>query len=248
MTATIQLTSASSNMADFLTNWASGFSTTYGTFWSADEGLVSDPGEIALHPEYEYAQWGNGGSGGNGVVLNGDFQYSQGNLTGTTSTLELGSGYSQDETGGVSLGQTDLTIVTDPAFTTASPDYLDLAVYDLTVNGSLGNLYDYLAATGTVIEDTVASDTLVGFGGADTFVFSGGTDKVTSNGTGTAGYQDGTDTLDVSAWGATSTSDLYWYDDINGDAVIGTALDYSVSITLEGVSSSVLDATDFLFA
>lgn len=244
MTVTIQLTAASSNMAAYLTSWTSGFTTTYGTFWSADEGLVADPSEIAQHPEYEYAQWGNGSTGSNGVILNGDFQYAQGNLTGTTSTFELGTNYSQDEAGGIALGQVDMIIETDPSFTTSAQDYLDLAIYDLTVNGSLEGLYDYLAQTGTVIEDTTASDTLVGFGGADTFVFSGGSDTVTADGTGTSGYQDGTDTLDISAWGTTSFAQLS-IGDVSGDAYVYYS---GNTIWLDDISSGVLDATDFLFA
>lgn len=244
MTATIELTSASSNMAAYLSSWSAGFSTTFGSFWSEDEGLVSDPSEVATNPDYEYTQWGNGSSGSNGVVLNGDFQYSQGNLTGTTTTLDLGTGYSQDDTNGIALSQTDLSIVTDPAYTTSGQDYLDLAVYDLTVNGSLDALYDYLAQTGTVIEDTSSSDVLVGFGGADTFVFSGGTDTVTADGAGTAGYQDGTDSLDISAWGATLFSQL-----TIGDALGDAYVNYNGNtIILDGVDYNDLGASDFLFA
>lgn len=59
--------------------------------------------------------------------------------------------------------------------------------------------------------------------------------------------EDGTDKLDVSAWGATSVDDLLWYDD-NGNAVILLATDTSVSVTLNGVDVNVLDASDFIFA
>ncbi len=61
------------------------------------------------------------------------------------------------------------------------------------------------------------------------------------------GDEDGTDKLDVSAWGATSVDDLLWYDD-NGNAVILLATDTSVSVTLNGVDANVLDASDFIFA
>ncbi|MFN6985021.1 MAG: hypothetical protein ACK4OI_09270, partial [Rhizobium oryzihabitans] len=107
--------------------------------------------------------------------------------------------------------------------------------------------YDYFAATGTVIEDTASSNTLTGFAGADTFVFSGGNDIVTAGPTGTYGYQDGTDKLDVSGWGSTSVADLFWYN-LNGNAVVESDSNASVSITLVGVDASVLDASDFIFA
>jgi hypothetical protein len=41
--------------------------------------------------------------------------------------------------------------------------------------------------------------------------------------------------------------DLLWYDD-NGNAVILSAIDTSVSVTLNGVDVNVLDASDFIFA
>lgn len=120
-----------------------------------------------------------------------------------------------------------------------------IAIYGLTRGNTLSYLYSYLSQTGAEIHDTAGNDVLVGFGGAETFVFSGGEDVVANDGpTGTFGYQDGTDTLDVSAWGATSFDDLDIYN-LSGDAYVAYG---SNEIQLAGINSSALDASDFVFA
>ncbi|MEJ8472544.1 hypothetical protein [Roseibium algae] len=239
MVATIDLTSASSNMKAYLASWENGFTSNYGAFWNATDGIVTAPASTDT-----FDQWGAGSTGGNGIVLDGDdLQYSQGNLTGEVDTITLGNSYSQSASG-ISVSS-ELTITNDPLFdTSGAGDALDFAIYGLSVQGTTSYLYDYLADVGTVINDTSGSDVLIGFGGEDTFVFSGGNDTVTSDGTGTYGYQDGTDTLDVSAWGATQLSDLSLYQD-GSDAYIYMG---SNSVTLEGANTSDLDASDFLFA
>lgn len=240
MAAVIQLSSASSNMEGYLNGWTSGYSSTYGAFWDEGNGLVTNPLSTTV-----YEQWGNGATGGNGIYIEGEFQYSRGNLTGTVDSITLGTGFSQSAATGFGVSA-DLVITPDSTFPSASQDVFDWAIYDLTVNNSLDSLYDYLAAVGTEIHDTSASDTLVGFGGADTFVFSSGNDTVKAGPTGTYGYQDGADVLDVSAWGITDFSELL-ISDLGGNAFVENFLSGD-TITLNGVSSSVLDASDFLFA
>lgn len=240
MAAVIQLSAASSNMEGYLNGWTSGYSSTYGAFWDEGNGLVTNPLSTTV-----YEQWGNGTTGGNGIYIEGEFQYSRGNLTGTVDSITLGSGFSQSASTGFSVSA-DLVITPDSTFPSATTDAFDWAIYDLTVNSSLDSLYDYLAAVGTEIHDTAASDVLVGFGGADTFVFSSGNDIVKAGPTGTSGFQDGVDVLDISAWGVFDISELTFLDD-NGDVVVGNLLT-SDTVTLDGVSSSVLDASDFLFA
>ncbi|EHS53663.1 MULTISPECIES: hypothetical protein [unclassified Rhizobium] len=240
MAAVIQLSSASANMEGYLNGWTSGYSSTYGAFWDEGNGLVTNPLATTV-----YEQWGNGSTGGNGIYMEGEFQYSRGNLTGTVDSITLGTGFSQSASTGFSVSA-DLVITPDSTFPSASQDVFDWAIYDLTVNSSLDSLYDYLAAVGTEVRDTAASDTLVGFGGADTFVFSSGNDIVKAGPAGTYGYQDGVDTLDVSGWYLSDFSELT-FSNLNGNAVIGNQYT-SDTITLNGVSSSVLDASDFLFA
>jgi hypothetical protein len=239
MAAVIQLSSASSNMEGYLNGWTSGYSSTYGAFWDEGNGLVTNPVNTTV-----YEQWGNGATGGNGIYMEGEFQYSRGNLTGTVDSITLGSGFSQSASTGFSVSA-DLVITPDSTFPSAAQDVFDWAIYDLTVNSSLDSFYDYLAAVGTEIHDTAASDTLVGFGGADTFVFTAGNDIVKAGPTGTSGFQDGVDVLDISAWGVSDLSGLL-ISDLGGNAVIESFL--GDTITLNGVSSSVLDASDFLFA
>lgn len=239
MAVTIELTSASSDLVGFLNGWTSGFTTSYGAFWDQGVGLVTNPVAGTT-----YEGWGNGSTGGKGIYFDGDVQYSRGNLTGTVDSIVLGTGYSQSGTTGFDLAQKELFITPDSAFPSATTDVFDLAIYQLTVNGSLSGLYNYFAATGTIIKDTGSSDVLTGFAGADTFVFSGGSDIVEAGPTGTYGYQDGLDKLDISAWGATSFAALS-IDQFDNDTYVSYD---SNLIQLTGVNSSVLDASDFVFA
>ncbi|MEH0075833.1 hypothetical protein V6L76_15205 [Pannonibacter sp. Pt2] len=238
MAATIELNGTSFDMVSFFADWLASFTPSYGSFWSASSGITTAPSSTAV-----YDQWGSGATGGSGVVMSGDMQYSQGNLTGTVDTVVLGSNYSESSASGFAV-DAELTIYADPDYSLAgSRDLFDYAIYYFSKD-SLSGIYNYLGAVGTEIIDTTGDDVLVGFSGADTFIFLGGNDTVTAGGTGTYGYQDGTDTLDVSVWGATAYSDL---------AVAASGSDTVISyggnsVTLAGVSSSVIDASDFLFA
>lgn len=254
MTATIQLTNASSDLVSFLSSWASGFSSNYGAFYGATPGLVTNPSNGAN----DYDTWGAGQSGNKGVVIEGSFQYdlnghdlngdgdftdpgeiAPNDLVGTVSSLTLGTGYSQSSSG-ISLSQQDLVINPDAGNPSAAFDY---AIYQFTVNSSIAGLYTYLASVGAVIEDTSASDILTGFAGADTFVLSGGNDTIGAGGTGTYGFQDGADTLDVRDWGAASFGDLTVYAS-GSDSYVYYG---SNSVLLEGIAASDVSAADFLF-
>lgn len=241
MAATIDLTSSSSNLVSYLYSWQNGFTNNYGSFWNATDGIVTVPDDTAT-----YDQWGAGTSGSNGIVMDGEMQYaSQGNLTGDVDTITLGTGYSESTSGGISVSS-ELVITNDASFDTSGAlDALDYAIYGLTVLGSTSYLFDYLAEVGTVINDTAASDVLTGFDGADTFVFSGGNDTVVASPDGsTSGYQDGTDLLDVSAWGVTSFASL-GITDLGYAAQVAFGSD---SIVLVGTDYTDLDASDFLLA
>lgn len=244
MATTIQLTQSSSDLIGYLNGWTSGFGSTYGAFYDAQTSSLAT---TTIDPNTTYEAWGDGSNGGKGIVMSGALQYSQGNLTGLVDSIVLGTGYSQS-TSGIAVSQQELLIDPDGSYSLAGArDLLDLAVYQLARFGSLAGFYDYFAATGTVIEDTASSNTLTGFAGNDTFVFSGGSDVVQAGPTGTYGYQDGTDKLDISAWGAGSIDDVIVGSNANGDAVIENIFGGD-SITLVGVDSSVLDASDFIFA
>lgn len=254
MAATIQLTNASSDLVSFLSGWASGFSSNYGAFYGATPGLVTNPTNGANI----YDTWGAGQTGSKGVVINGSFQYdvnghdangdgdftdpgdvARNDLVGTVNSLVLGTGYSQTSSG-ISVSQQDLVINPHAGNPSAAFDY---AIYQFTVNSSISGLYAYLASVGAVIQDTTSSNILTGFGGADTFVFSGGNDTVKAGGAGTYGFQDGVDRLDVRGWGATSFDDLGVYAD-GADTYVYYG---SHTVLLEGVSSADISAADFLF-
>jgi hypothetical protein len=238
MAATIELNGTSFDMVSFFADWLADFTPSYGAFWSTSTGITAVQSSTAV-----YDQWGSGATGGSGVVMSGEMQYTQGNLTGTVDTVVLGSNYSQSSTSGFAV-DAEMTITADPDYSLAGRgDLFDYAIYYFSKD-SLSGIYNYLGAVGTEIIDTNGDDILVGFSGADTFYFSGGNDIVTAGDTGTYGYQDGTDTLNVSVWGATAYSDL---------AVAASGSDTVISyggnsVTLAGVDSSVIDASDFLFA
>ena len=96
-------------------------------------------------------------------------------------------------------------------------------------------------------DDTITGlggdDTLTGNEGADTFVFGSGhgDDTITD-------FTVDTDRIDLTGLtGITQFSDLTISDDANGNAVIDLSAQGGGSITLTGVSTSELDADDFVF-
>ncbi len=96
-------------------------------------------------------------------------------------------------------------------------------------------------------DDTITGlagdDTLTGNEGADTFVFGSGhgSDTITD-------FTVDTDRIDLTGLtGITQFSDLSISDDANGNAVIDLSSQGGGSITLTGVSTSDLDADDFVF-
>lgn len=153
MSATINLTSASSDLVGYLENWIYGDPVTgHGSFYPATS---------------PYDQWA-GGNTSAGVILDGDFIYVQGNLQGTVDTLAFGTGLSGSSSTGFSLGTTELSIDLDSAGPIAS---FDSAIYGLMA-GSLTNLYAYFAEVGTTQIGTSGDDTLSGFAGSDAFNFN----------------------------------------------------------------------------
>lgn len=223
MAAVIELTSASSNMTGYLAGWLSGFTPNYGDF---------NPTYDPTNPNQVYTQWGFGSSGGNGVYMDGEMQYTQGDLQGTVDTVYIGTGFSTSS--GFSLGTVGLSFTPDQNDPVASFDY---AIYDFSVNGSTTGLYAYFADVGTEIHGTSASDILTGFGGEDVFVFdaNSGNDTVQN-------FESGDDLLDVSAWGATDIGDLT-VSTFAGDTYVIYGVE---SIALEDVTS--VSSSDFLFA
>ncbi len=243
MAVTIDLSFLSSNMVAYFNLWDSFYNTpNFGAFWNSTDGVVTNP-----DPTATYTQYGAGDSASlfdPGIVLDGSMQYIQGNLTGTVDTITLGYFYTESDANGMDVAAT-MEIVNDPNYDlSGAGDLFDFAVFQLTTQGTLSGFYTYFGAVGANIDDTSGNNVMVGFAGADTFIFSGGDDQVTAGAAGTFGYQDGTDILDVSGWGVTNFSSLTVTNG-SGGALIEFGSD---SITLDGVNASVIDASDFLFA
>jgi len=237
-----------SNLKDFLTNWnlpAVNEGWDHGAVWGSETGLITDIGDLPKGGQY--TQWGDGLDGADGVLLESDtsFQYQEGNLTGNVNTLTFGSGFASSDADGMSLANSSLKLDLDQSFNyDAVKDSFDDAIRGIMDN-SLNGLYAYLAETGAVVMDTSGDDMLVGFAGEDRFVFSGGNDIIANDGpAGTYGYQNGTDLLDITLWDVADFGQLEIYD-INGDAYVEYG---DNSIQLVGIDSSVLDASDFIFA
>ena len=112
---------------------------------------------------------------------------------------------------------------------------------DLTADNFI--LDDFAGTDGDdTIEGGTTDDTLTGGTGADTFVFNqdSGDDSVTD-------FTPGTDKVDLSAFtGITGASDLTLYQ-VGSDFVIDLSAHGGGSVTLEGVSSSELSVSDFVF-
>ena len=96
-----------------------------------------------------------------------------------------------------------------------------------------------------IIMDAAGSNYLRGGNGADTFVFGadGGNDRIYD-------FELGVDTIDVSAWGATSLDDLNIYEN-SGRLEVQLKSDLSERIQLDGLDQTHVDsfgASDFVFA
>lgn len=243
MAVTINLSALSSNMVAYFGLWDTFYNTpNFGAFWNDTDGVVTQP-----DPTATYTQYGAGDSANflnPGIVLDGTMQYAQGNLTGTVDTITLGYFYNESNASGMNVFGT-MEILNDTSYDlSGARDLFDFAIFELTTQGSLSGFYTYFGAVGAIIDDTSGNDVMVGFAGADTFVFSGGDDQVTSGDTGTFGFQDGTDLLNVSAWGVTDYASLS-ISSSGADTLIEFGSD---SITLVGVDASAIDASDFLLA
>ena len=129
----------------------------------------------------------------------------------------------------------------------------DVSVWDLSASDFTFYQDEY---TGTDSDETVeggggddtitglgGDDTLTGNEGADTFVFGSGhgSDTITD-------FTVDTDRIDLTGLtGITQFSDLTISDNSDGNAVIDLSAHGGGSITLTGVSTSALDADDFVF-
>ncbi|ALK08674.1 hypothetical protein [Blastochloris viridis] len=238
MSATLTLTSASSDLVGYLGDWIYGDPVTgHGSFYPA-----ASP----------YDQWAGGNTSAS-VILDGDFTYVQGNLQGTVDTLDFGTGLSGSSSTGFSLGTTELSIDLDSAGPIAS---FDSAIYGLMA-GSLTNLYAYFAEVGTTQIGTSGDDVLYSFAGDDTLTGGGDSDtfnfNLDVNGAATVGDDVITDfavTDELIVFGLDSSYDSYAeIIAATTDTGAGALIDLGAygSITLAGVQVADLTTDNFAF-
>lgn len=212
MVATITLTSASSDLIDYLENdWLPGFNNpTFGDFFQDFD--PTDPAKV-------YTQWGAGTNIDSAFVLDGSFTYVQGTLAGTIDELTFGDSLTGSGSTGFGLGTAELSIDLGGASPTQT---FNFGIFNIIQSGSFSatlagpGLYDYFAEVGTnqigtsgndKLYSFAGDDTLTGAAGNDTFVFedSFANDTITDFGTSTGDN----DLLDLSAVSAiTSFTDL----------------------------------------
>ena len=120
------------------------------------------------------------------------------------------------------------------------------AIYSLSHGGAVDGLgtfpglTDYFAEQNTIqVGNLGLNDTLLGFGGQDTFEFQDGSAFDTVN-----SFDLALDILDVSAWGATGLADLL-ITTVGTDTFVSSS-DFTDGITITGVTG--LTAANFEFA
>ncbi len=254
MAVVLQLTAASSNLRAYLDSYDANF-TYNGNGWF--NGIAG--GED---------QWVAGTSTYIGTPTNGelsaimdivDYSYTPGAFNGQVTQLALGVNLVQDYNNDI-FTQTNQLIITPESGYLPITSTFNEAIYALSHGGAVdggtytftipgqapitqefAGLTDYFAEQGTIqIGNVGLNDVLVGFGGQDTFVFQegSGTEDTVNN------FDVAQDLLDVSAWGATSLTDLNIAVDA-GDTIIYSA-DFSDGIVVTGVTD--LTVSNFVFA
>ncbi|MGX9425464.1 MULTISPECIES: calcium-binding protein [Bradyrhizobium] len=183
--ATINLSTASSNLQQYISDWESGYSAFNSGYFSP----AFDPTD----PAKEYDQWaaGNTGNSSSSAILTGDFTYATGGgFNGYVDTLTLGNSLTGSSSAG--FGQTGgLDIVFDNNVT-SSDLALTEAIYLLSNQGTLDNgsvpfppftftgFNTYFDTYGTTVNGTGGGDTITAWAGAD--VINGGAGNDVING------------------------------------------------------------------
>ncbi len=168
-----------------------------------------------------------------------DYNFGSHVLEGSLDSVSFGSGLTLD-TVNYDYVQTTVDIeITGLDLTgTGSGNDVHNVAYDL-MGGNDDELLDEFDSGITYISSS-GNDVMAGFAGDDTFVFNSGSGFDTVNSFDTNG-----DVLDVSGWGALSTSDLFVYES-GGDSYVYNTSDYSDYVKVTGVTG--LDAADYVFA
>lgn len=224
MALELTLTAASSDLAAYLDGFAASFydgttSTGYnGNGWFSSSYLGQDQWSAGIDTE--------GTDNGLGSVIMDieDYDYAPGAFDGDVNSLTLGSNLEYDAGSDLWVQDEALIITNDTGYMPVTGTFSQ-AIYTLSHGGlvdggiffgqQFAGLTDYFAEQGTIQTGNVGlNDTLLGFGGEDTFVFQDGSGADTVE-----NFDITEDILDVSAWGATGLGDLAIYE-IGGSTYI----------------------------
>ncbi|MBT1509590.1 hypothetical protein KIP88_03665 [Bradyrhizobium sp. SRL28] len=239
MTLLIELTAASSNLSSYLATYDTNFSYNGNGWFSRSFSTGQDQWSAGFDTE------GVDNNVPSVIMEIDDYSYSPGLFNGDVTSLTLGRNLEYDA-GQDKWVQDEELIITNVSGYMPDTTTFAYAIYSLSHGGAVDGLgtfpglTDYFAEQGTKqVGNLGLDDTLLGFGGQDTFVFQDGSAFDTVN-----SFNLAVDILDVSAWGATGLGDLF-ISTIGADTVISSA-DFTDGITITGVTG--LTAANFEFA
>jgi hypothetical protein len=238
MALVLELTAASSNLGSYLASYDANF-TYNGNGWFASSITGEDQFAAGIDTE------GTDNNLSSVIMSIDDYSYEPGMFNGDVNSLTLGSNLEYDAGQDLWVQDEELIITNDSGYMPVTTAF-SYAIYGLSHGGAVDGvgtfpgLTDYFAEQGTIqIGNVGLNDTLLGFGGEDTFVFQDGSGSDTVNGFGIAD-----DILDVSAWGAMDLSDLTIFE--SGGSTLISSADFTDTITVAGVTG--LTAANFEFA
>ena len=239
MTLLIELTAASSDLPSYLAAYDANFSYNGNGWFSRSFSTGQDQWSAGVDTE--------GVDNNTPSVIMGidDYSYSPGLFSGDVTSLTLGRNLEYDAGQDLWVQDEELIITNVSGYMPDTTTFA-YAIYSLSHGGAVDGLgtfpglTDYFAEQGTMqVGNLGLGDTLLGFGGQDTFVFQDGSAFDTVN-----SFDLALDILDVSAWGATGLGDLF-ITTVGADTFV-TSSDFTDGITITGVTG--LTAANFEFA
>jgi hypothetical protein len=239
MTLLIELTAASSNLPSYLAAYDTNFSYNGNGWFSRSFSTGQDQWSAGFDTE------GVDNNIPSAIMEIDDYSYSPGLFNGDVTSLTLGRNLEYDA-GLDKWVQDEELIITNESGYMPDTTTFAYAIYSLSHGGAVDGLgtfpglTDYFAEQGTIqVGNLGLNDTLLGFGGDDTFVFQDGSAFDTVN-----SFDLAADVLDVSAWGATGLGDLT-IATVGTDTYVSSS-DFTDIIKVAGVTG--LTVTNFEFA
>ena len=239
MTLVVQLTAASSNLPSYLAAYDTNFSYNGNGWFSRSFSSGQDQWSAGFDTE------GVDNNIPSVIMEINDYSYSPGLFNGDVTSLTLGRNLEYDAGQDLWVQDEELIITNESGYMPDTTTFA-YAIYSLSHGGAVDGLgtfpglTDYFAEQGTIqIGNLGLNDTLVGFGGDDTFVFQDGSGLDTVN-----SFDLANDVLDVSTWGATGLGSVT-ITTVGSDSYVSSS-DFSDIIKVAGVTG--LTAANFEFA